>query len=55
MRADIDTELLRAFVAVVEQGGFTRAARRIIDLNDGRLPLAVVRLADHLAAALRER
>jgi DNA-binding transcriptional LysR family regulator len=29
MRADIDTELLRAFVAVADSGGFTRAARAL--------------------------
>ncbi len=54
MRADIDTELLRAFVAVVEQGGFTRAARRL-NRTQSAVSAQIRKLEDATLARLFDR
>lgn len=54
MRVDIDTELLRAFVAVVEHGGFTRAARRL-DRTQSAVSAQIRRLEDAAGSRLFDR
>ncbi|MBI5255462.1 MAG: LysR family transcriptional regulator [Burkholderiales bacterium] len=45
---------LHAFVAVVETGGFTRAAQRLV-VSQGAVSRAVLRLEEHLGMTLFER
>lgn len=52
--ATIDPELLRAFVAVVDSGGFSAAAQRLFR-GQSAVSLQVKRLEDRLGAKLLER
>jgi DNA-binding transcriptional LysR family regulator len=54
MRPDIDTELLRAFVAVADRGGFTRAADSLNRTQSG-VSMQIKRLEEITRARLFER
>ncbi|GAB5467570.1 MAG: LysR substrate-binding domain-containing protein [Rhodospirillales bacterium] len=54
VKRNIDPELLRAFVAVVECGGFSRAAQRLLR-GQSAVSLQIKRLEDHLGVKLLER
>jgi len=51
---DIDTALLRAFVAVVDTGNFSRAARRL-NRTQSALSMQIKRLEDAVETVLFER
>lgn len=54
MPADIDTELLRAFVAVADRGGFTRAAGSL-NRTQSAVSMQIKRLEETTRATLFER
>src|ERR1041385_7702419 len=54
MPADIDTELLRAFVAVADSGGFTRAAHSL-NRTQSAVSMQIKRLEATTRSALFER
>jgi DNA-binding transcriptional LysR family regulator len=54
MRSDVDAELLRAFVAVADRGGFTRAARTL-NRTQSAVSMQIKRLEAVTRAALFER
>ena len=54
MRADIDTDLWRAFVAVADQGGFSRAAR-LLNRTQSAVSMQIRRLEDATRTRLLDR